>query len=100
MLYSGKQIVTRIRKHVERRGGAHKDWVVGVDREPRVTLFTKHGVRKVGDCWILIHAESAAVARKVRSYLVKKLGMSDELPMEDSAGDFVYAYVKAEHTQP
>jgi hypothetical protein len=100
MLYSGKQIVKRIRGHIRKRGGTYTTWVVGVDKEPRARLFTKHGVRKVGDFWILMHAESGAVARKVCSYLVKRVGLSGESPREDPTADFVYAYMKSGNTTP
>lgn len=100
MRYSGKQIVSRIRGHIKRRGGAYKTWVVGIDKEPRTQLFTKLGVRRAGDFWILLHAESGAVARKVCSYLVNRIGLRGESPQNDPSADFVYAYLKTESPSP
>jgi len=100
MLYSERQIVTRIKGHIKRRGGAYKTWVVGIDKEPRSRLFTSHRVRKVGDFWILMHAKSCAAARKVQSYLIKKVGLRSGLKLEDPSADFVYAYMRSGHTTP
>ena len=100
MLYSGKQIVGRIRGHIKRRGGAYPAWVVGISKEPRSHLFAKHGVRRVGDFWILMHAETHEVARKVRLYLVKRLHLSGADGRDDPKADFVYAYKKSAHTKP
>ena len=100
MLYSGKKIVGRIRSHIKKRGGAYSAWVVGISKEPRGSLFTKHGVRRVGDFWILIHAETHAVARKVRCYLTSKLSLIRGSGVQDPEADFVYAYRKSANTKP
>jgi hypothetical protein len=100
MRYSGKQIVSRITAHIKRRGGEYKTWVVGVDKEPRAQLFTRLGVRRAEDFWILLHAESDAVARKVRSYLVHRIGLRGEAPGKDPGADFVYAYMKTNNSRP
>jgi len=100
MLYTGKQIVARVKSHIRRRGGKYNAWFVGVSPDARARLFTKHSVRKKGDCWILVHAESAQVAQKVKRYLVKKLGLAGASEVADMAADFVYAYKKSANTQP
>jgi hypothetical protein len=100
VLYSGKQIVGRIKTHVTRRGGPYPTWFVGISKKPSVHLFQKHRVRKVGDAWILMHAESHAVARKAALFLVKKLRMAEAMRSEDPQADFVYAYKKSRHTRP
>lgn len=100
MLYSGKQIVGRIKGHIEKRGGGYPAWVVGVSKEPRAHMFSGHGVRKVGDSWILMHAKSCAVARDVQLYLIKKLSLNDATAKEDPLADFVYAYRKSANTKP
>ena len=99
MLYTGKEIVVRIRSHMKKRGGANTNWFVGVSKDARARLFVQHHVRKKGDSWILVHAKSSQVARKVKSYLVKKLGISGGADAESDA-DFVYAYRKRSHTKP
>jgi hypothetical protein len=100
MLYSGKTIVGRIRGHIKKRGGAYSAWVVGISKEPRGSLFTKHGVRKVGDFWILMHAETHKIARSVRLFLTSKLSLTRGSGPEDPAADFVYAYKKSANTKP
>ena len=100
MLYTGKQIVGRIKGHISKRGGTFPTWFVGVSKEPRIHLFRKHGVQKVGDAWILIHARSTLVARKVQSYLVRKLRLGEVPGPADPLADFVYAYKKSANTKP
>ncbi|PYJ05317.1 MAG: hypothetical protein DME25_08650 [Verrucomicrobia bacterium] len=107
MIYSGKQIVSRIKIHFKKRGGAYEAWFVGICKNARSRLFNAHGVHKTGDCWIYAHAESPKVARSVKSYFVKKLGTAGEkgaMGQDPSsarpAEDFVYAYKKNEHTKP
>jgi len=100
MLYSGKTIVGRITRHMKKRGGAYSAWVVGISKEPRARLFNMHGVRKVGDAWILMHAETHEAARRVRHYLKRKLSMSAGSGQKDPKADFVYAYRKSANTKP
>jgi hypothetical protein len=100
MIYSGKQIVSRIKIHFKKRGGAYEAWFVGICKDARSRLFNSHGVHKKGDFWIYAHAESPVVARKVRSYFVKKMGTAGEQDAVGQDKDFVYAYRKNEHTKP
>jgi len=100
MLYSGKQIVSHIKNHVKKRGGAYGFWFVGICKDARTRLFNSHGVHKKGDHWIYAHAESPTVARKVKSYFVKKLGAAGGKDEGDVDKDFVYAYRKNAHTKP
>jgi hypothetical protein len=100
MRYSGKEIVSRIRTHVKKRGGAYGRWFVGVCKDVHGRLFVSHGVHKKGDCWIYAHAESAGVANRVRSYFIKKLGATCENDGGETGVEFVYAYRKSEHTKP
>jgi hypothetical protein len=102
MLYTGKQIVKRIKSHIKNRGGAYPTWVVGVSSNARSHLFKTHGVHKKVDRWILLHAESARVARNVKAYLMDKLGIigNKAASGEEEGADFVYAYRKSERTRP
>jgi len=100
MLYSAKTIVGHIRGHIKKRGGANSAWVAGISQKPRTRLFTKHGVRKVGDFWILMHAETHDVARKVRLYLTRKLNLIKGSGVGNPNADFVYAYRKSANTNP
>ena len=102
MLYTGKEIVKKIRSHIKNRGGAYPSWVVGVSSDARSHLFKKHGVNKTVDRWILIHAESVRVAKHVKSYLMDKLGIigNKTASGDEEKADFVYAYKKSERTMP
>lgn len=100
MRYTGKQIVSRIKSHVRKRGGLPGKWFIGVSSVPRSTLFDSHSVRRQGDYWILIHATSSKVARKVKAFLAKRLGMAAETVTGEKMADFVYAYRKSAHTAP
>jgi hypothetical protein len=98
MKYTGKEIVSRIRIHVKKRGGIASKWSVGASAEPRKTLFEMHSVRKKGDYWILARARSTAIAQKVKVFLGTKAGMT---LISEPAGkaDFVYAYRKNRRTR-
>lgn len=100
MLYTGKQIVDTIKTHIRKRGGTYPAWVVGVSVDAHKKLFNQHGVRRKKDRWILMHARSASVARRVKAYMIKTLGTLGRTSSEEKEGDFVYAYRKTEHTQP
>jgi len=100
MLYTGKQIVSRVRTHIKKRGGTYNTWFVGTSKRPRAHLFANHRVRKASDSWILMHAKSATVAHKVKSYLVKTLGLNGGAGLDDPGADFVYAYKMSVHTKP
>ena len=100
MVFSGKQVVSRIRGHIKKRGGANNTWFVGLGKDARACLFETHRVRQKGDCWVLVHAESSSVARRVKSHLMKKHGVSGGQDLKGQRGDFVYAYKKSAHTKP
>ncbi len=101
MLFTGKQIVARIRGHMRKRGGAPRAWVVGVSADARKALFARHGVNRKTDRWILLHAESASIAHKVKDYLMRKLGVAGGKQAEDDvAADFVYSYKRSLKTRP
>jgi hypothetical protein len=75
---------------------------VGVSSNARSHLFKRHGVHERVDRWILLHAESTRVARKVKAYLMDKLGIigNQTASGEEEGADFVYAYRKSERTKP
>jgi len=98
MKYTGKEIVSKVRMHIKKRGGIDSNWFVGASAEPRKTLFEMHSVRKKGDYWILARARSTATAQKVKLFLATKAGMT---LISEPAGkaDFVYAYRKNRQTR-
>jgi hypothetical protein len=99
MLYSGKQIVSTIKQHIKKRGGAYPTWVVGVSANARKQMFEGHGVRRKLDRWILMHAQSPTAARRVWAYLSTRLGIRAVTASDDKTADFVYVYRQMAHTK-
>ena len=99
MKYSGNEIVSRIRSHIEKRGGDFAAWFVGVGRTAKKRL-KGHGVQRKGDCWVYIHAAGPDVALKAKSDLVRTLGAGSLHDVGEAGGDFVYAYRKSARTTP
>jgi hypothetical protein len=88
--------VSKIKTHIMKRGGIFKSWFVGTGQHAGKEL-RRHGVKRKGNCWILVRASSASIAENVRSHLVEALGL---LTQEGQRGDFVYAYKLATNTKP
>lgn len=100
MLYTGKEIVSKIKGHIRRRGNSFPSWVVGLSKDAREDLSKRHHVQQKVDRWILMHATSPTVARKVKDFLAQKLGVMAHKGREDEAADFVYAYQRSPTTKP
>lgn len=96
MAFTEKSSVSKIKTHIKKRGGASESWFVGTGKHAHKEL-RDHGVKRKGNCWILVRASSAAIAENVRSHLVEALGL---LTQEGQHGDFVYAYKLAANTKP
>jgi hypothetical protein len=96
MGFNEELTITKIKTHIKKRGGAFKSWFVGTGRHARTEL-RRHGVRRKGNCWILVRARSASIAEDVRSSLAENLNL---LTQEGQRGDYVYAYRLAANTKP
>ncbi len=99
MAFTEKSTVSKIKTHIEKRGGVFKSWFVGIGKHARTEL-QRHGVKRKGDRWIFVHASSAKVADSARSHLVKAHGLLTQEVPEDRRGDFVYAYRRGTNTKP
>jgi len=96
MAFAEKPTLTKIKSHIEKRGGTPKSWFVGIGKNAGMEL-KRHGVKRKGDCWIFVHADSSSAAENVRSRLVEGLGL---LTQDGQRGDYVYAYRLAANTKP
>ena len=96
MAFAEKVTITKIKGFIEKRGGAFKSWFVGIGKHAGMEL-KRHGVKRQGDCWIFVHADSATAAENVRSCLVETLGL---LTQDGPRGDYVYAYRLGANTKP
>ena len=94
-----EQIVEDIRGHKDDRGGAYKDWYVGISKDAKDRLFNGHNVKEKGDAWIVRTASSADVAREIEKHF-ESLGMHDGGGGGSDASNRVYAYKKQAHTKP
>jgi len=96
MAFAENTTITKIKSHIEKRGGAFKSWFVGIGQHAGREL-KRHGVRRKGNCWIFVHADSSTVAENVRSHFVEALGL---LTQDGQRGDYVYAYRLSMNTKP
>ncbi len=96
MAFAEKPTITKIKSHIEKRGGVFKSWFVGIGEHARMEL-KRHGVKRKGDCWIFVRANSTSVAESVRSHLEEALGV---LTQDGKRGDYVYAYRLSLNTKP
>jgi len=95
-----EKIKADIKAYMSKRGGAYREWYVGITSDPDQRLFTDHRVNRKGDAWIYKEADSTSVARSVESYFVNICGTDGGTGGGGSDAKFVYAYKKATHTEP
>ncbi len=96
MGFDEKSTVSKIKTHIQKRGGVFKSWFVGTGTHARRELH-RHGVKRKGNCWILVRARSASMAEDIRSHLAETFGL---LTQNGPPGDYVYAYKMAANTNP
>ncbi len=96
MGFNEELTISKIKVHIKKRGGAFKAWFVGTGKHARMEL-RRHGVRRKGNCWILVRARTASIAENVRSSLAENFRL---LTQEGQRGDYVYAYKLAPNTKP
>lgn len=94
-----EQIVEDIQGHKDDRGGAYKDWYVGISKDAKDRLFNGHKVKGKVDAWIWHTAISSDVAREVEDHF-QDLGMDGDKGGGSDASNQVYAYKKKAHTDP
>ena len=96
MAYTEESSILKIKTHIKKRGGGYNSWFVGIGKHARKEL-SHHGVKRKGNCWILVRANSDSIAENVRSHLAESFGL---VTQEGQHGDFVYAYKLAANTKP
>ena len=83
----------RITQFIERNGGDHKRWFIGVTCNPREQLICEHCINSTRDPFLIIGCDTADEARRVEYSLRKKLGgWGKRFDGLDPAAIFVYTF--------
>lgn len=91
----------RITQFIERNGGEHKRWFIGVTCNPREQLICEHCINSTRDPFLIIGCDTADEARRVEYSLRKKLGgWGKRFDGLDPAAIFVYTFRLSSATVP
>jgi hypothetical protein len=91
----------RITQFIERNGGDHKRWFIGVTCNPREQLICEHCINSARDPFLIIGCDTADEARRVEYSLRKKLGgWGKRFDGLDPAAIFVYTFRLSSATVP
>lgn len=91
----------RITQFIERNGGDHKRWFIGVTCNPREQLICEHCINSTRDPFLIIGCDTADEARRVEYSLRKKLGgWGKRFDGIDPAAIFVYTFRLSSATVP
>ncbi|MGE3108383.1 MAG: hypothetical protein AB7G11_03820 [Phycisphaerales bacterium] len=91
----------RITQFIERHGGDHKRWFIGVTCNPREQLICAHCINSTRDPFLIIGCDTAEEARRVEYSLRKKLGgWGKRFDGLDPAAIFVYTFRLSSATVP
>ena len=91
----------RITQFIERNGGDHKRWFIGVTCNPREQLICEHCINSTRDPFLIIGCDTADEARRVEYSLRKKLGgWGKRFDGLDPAAIFVYTFRLSSATIP
>ncbi|MBY0263431.1 MAG: hypothetical protein K2Q20_13880 [Phycisphaerales bacterium] len=91
----------RITQFIERNGGDHKRWFIGVTCNPREQLICEHCINSTRDPFLIIGCDTADEARRVEYSLRKKLGgWGKRFDGLDPAAIFVYTFRLSSATVP
>ncbi|NUQ68966.1 MAG: hypothetical protein HUU18_11900 [Phycisphaerales bacterium] len=91
----------RITQFIERNGGDHKCWFIGVTCNPREQLICEHCINSTRDPFLIIGCDTADEARRVEYSLRKKLGgWGKRFDGLDPAAIFVYTFRLSSATVP
>ena len=97
MATSKQRIIRDIEDYIRKGGVGYAAWYVGISRNAKNRL-NQHGICK-DDWWICRTTTSAAVAREIEEYFLKK-GTDGGPGGGATSADTVYVYKKAPHTDP
>ena len=94
-----QDVISRIKDYISSNGGSYSEWYIGIASSPRERLFNDHNVNEKIDAWIYQQAESENEAREIEKFFL------DNLRTDGGSGgginpDYVYAYLKNNHTDP
>ena len=93
-------IIDVIKNHIRESGYGYSSWYVGIARDAKDALFSRHGVREKNDWYIARPAGSSRAARQIETYFVNVLGTAGGPGGGDYSTDMVYAYKMSNHTNP
>ena len=95
-----EKILVDIRQFMQKHGGSHGDYYVGVTDEVRTSLFIDRAVQECGDTWTYGEATSPQSAQYIGDFCVNRYDTDGGNDGADVGMRFVYAYKKAPHTTP
>lgn len=91
----------RITQFIDRNGGDHKRWFIGVTCNPREQLICEHCINSTRDPFMIVGCDTADEARRVEYSLRKKLGgWGKRFDGVDPAAIFVYTFRLSSATVP
>jgi hypothetical protein len=93
--------VERITQFIDRNGGDHRRWFIGVTCNPREQLICEHCINSSRDPFLIVGCDTADEARRVEYSLRKKLGgWGKRFDGVDPAAIFVYTFRLSSATVP
>lgn len=96
---TGQNIVNDFLDYMEKVGGYCGDWYIGITNDPKIRLFSQHGVDEQNGDWIHALADTNQVARDVEKYFLDK-GCDGGSGGGDNSSTKVYGYKKSQSTNP
>ena len=99
MAFSEHEVVDKIVAFVRLKGGAFREWYVGITRDPDDRLFNQHLVRRGDKEYYYETTHSQNSARNAEQRLVN-LGFDGGSGGGDEQTKSVYVYKKKSHTKP
>jgi hypothetical protein len=91
----------RITQFIDRNGGDHRRWFIGVTCNPREQLICEHCINSTRDPFLIVGCDSGEEARRVEYSLRKKLGgWGKRFDGLDPAAIFVYTFRLSSATVP
>ena len=91
----------RITQFIDRNGGDHRRWFIGVTCNPREQLICEHCINSTRDPFLIVGCDTADEARRVEYSLRKKLGgWGKRFDGVDPAAIFVYTFRLSSATVP
>lgn len=91
----------KIAQFIERNGGEHRRWFIGVTCNPREQLICEHCINTTRDPFLIVGCDSGEEARRVEYSLRKQHGgWGKRFDFLDPAAIFVYTFRLSETTVP